>query len=648
MSRAKRTPTELARRRRVAFGANEAKQARANALEVQARRAATLGRTLPVARDPELARTEVSTRLVRQISSMIDADPTLCDWVEGVIRASYKRPGRPRQIDIRTALILFALQCVLHRNFHLIGLEATLNSLSWRTRRNLGIDYVRNGEVEQLSYNQLLDVFHSMADAFDAWDERLVGDPDEDAVRAQRAADLQLLVERLTAASTAPAPRAAGEVAVDATMKWAWERPPGSAGKIGRRGNDGDAGAPARLADVMDGEEPQDPAPDQVVKRIRRTTRKASWPSTWSLGSEWAGRANKKKAVFGYALHSVVRSGPEEPALIETFTLTPAVAHPAKSLMPVLQRFHAVRASDPTLPAAADALGRVSADPGYSYAKKDDWQLPLLEIGASPIYRLHRYQEPASFRTVGIGKRAGDVLFFHGRPMCECAANHPSTHARYPQWPHTAKRLGKYQREIAQLVPFEWAPNGAAKPNGSRQFLAPHKGGGCERCVQGDGSAVEVDGQPVVRCCQTPSRVFSRRDLYLMQEERFGSPEWASLWNRRNVVEGSYGVMKNRSVLDWGHDFHRFVGLARETLVAAFAVVAYNFHMLRSWRAKQRMHEPDDTEDAFDPFNPSRLVGTTPAPNQIGVAHRAGAAARTVRGPKGLEFLGGDPPTTAG
>src|SRR5690606_21955314 len=136
---------------------------------------------------------------------------------------------------------------------------------------------------------------HSMADAFDAWDERLVGHPDEDAVRAQRADDLQQLVERLTAASTAPAPRAGGEVAVDATMKWAWERPPGSAGKVGRRGNDGDAGAPARLADVLDGEEPQDPEPSQVVKRIRRTARKESWPATWSLGSEWAGRANKKK-----------------------------------------------------------------------------------------------------------------------------------------------------------------------------------------------------------------------------------------------------------------------------------------------------------------------------------------------------------------
>jgi hypothetical protein len=31
--------------------------------------------------------------------------------------------------------------------------------------------------------------------------------------------------------------------------------------------------------------------------------------------------------------------------------------------------------------------------------------------------------------------------------------------------------------------------------------------------------------------------------------------------------------------VNWGHDYHYFVGLVRETLVATFAVVAHNFHV---------------------------------------------------------------------
>lgn len=77
-----------------------------------------------------------------------------------------------------------------------------------------------------------------------------------------------------------------------------------------------------------------------------------------------------------------------------------------------------------------------------------------------------------------------------------------------------------------------------------------------------------------------------------------------------------------------GHDYHHFVGLVRETLVATFAVVAHNFHVPRTWRAKLALTAP----------RPKRLrqmkrlqpVVTTP-PKTNGVAKP--------RGPKGLELL---------
>lgn len=43
--------------------------------------------------------------------------------------------------------------------------------------------------------------------------------------------------------------------------------------------------------------------------------------------------------------------------------------------------------------------------------------------------------------------------------------------------------------------------------------------------------------------------------------------------------------MKNLAVVNWGRDYHLFVGLARESIVAAFAIMAYNFQVTRTWDA---------------------------------------------------------------
>jgi hypothetical protein len=335
----------------------------------------------------------------------------------------------------------------------------------------------------------------------------------------------------------------------------------------------------------------------------------------------------------------MVRCGVDEPALIDTFIVSPAAAAPAKVLMPVVERL-AEHRGNLDLPDSVPALGMVVADPGYSAAAAEDWQLPLLTLGASPVFRLHRTnQEPPRWRKVGRGKRAGQVFFVAGRPMCECASHHSSVSTVFPKWPYTDKEVVEYQQQTAKLIPFEWQPNGAANPDGSRQFLAPHTvgpdgvHGGCERCVTAAGERVVVDGVEVPRCCQRRSRVFSRDDLAWVQDDRVGSPDWMEKWNRRAVVEGSYGVMKNRAILDWGRDFHHFVGLARETLAAVFAAVAYNFHMWRSWLAKRRLTHPEEFgADRVRLLRP--LYGVTPA----AVAEAVEVKPKVV-GPRGLEFL---------
>jgi hypothetical protein len=93
---------------------------------------------------------------------------------------------------------------------------------------------------------------------------------------------------------------------------------------------------------------------------------------------------------------------------------------------------------------------------------------------------------------------------------------------------------------------------------------------------------------------------------------------------------GTFGIFKNLAIVNWGHDYHHFVGLVRETLVATFAVVAHNFHVQRTWRARMALAPPR-------PCRPTRqLAAIAPAPS---VPSTSGTAPKR-RGPKGLEFLG--------
>jgi len=120
-----------------------------------------------------------------------------------------------------------------------------------------------------------------------------------------------------------------------------------------------------------------------------------------------------------------------------------------------------------------------------------------------------------------------------------------------------------------------------------------------------------------------------RDELGLYQDVPFGEPEWFRRWNARDRVEGTFGAFKNLALVNWGHDYHHFVGLVRETLVATFAVIAYNFHVQRTWAARVALGAPPPSRPRTKRASVSDAVlgsskGNGPKP----------------RGPKGLEFLG--------
>ena len=286
--------------------------------------------------------------------------------------------------------------------------------------------------------------------------------------------------------------------------------------------------------------------------------------------------------------------------------MTPANALPAPAITPLLRSLHDVRTSDPAITEAPTArpIGYVVADPAYS-PNVAHWQLPIRALGGSAVFRLHRQNQAGR-------KSIRGNTFVDGRPYCSCIPDELAN-LDFPKFPFTKRQLEEHQDLVELRAPFEMKPNGAYKKNGSRQFRTPHfakatKSGGCERCVDARGHAVidEETNQPRPPCCTQATHTFSRTELGLYQDAVFGSEGWSSLWNRRNRVEGSYGIIKALALVNWGHGYHHFTGLARESVVATFAVMAHNFHIqAHPQSSDEAAHREEPTAREVAPLGPA-------------------------------------------
>jgi len=638
-----------------------ARQARAQGRAARARQAHTLGRATPASRTPDYIEVKITTRLVRAGARVIDRDPALFDWLRERLDENQKGPGRPSALSVRSGLVCFWLLAVTQRNFHIINLAALVDSMSWRVRRQLGIDYITaNGEAKQVSYHQLLRLFHAMADALDPYATDEDDKPLSEHEARHRAAMLQELVNRLVWASAGVAH--GGHYAVDATLKWSHERPrsgvSNTGNKIPRRGKDEEAGPPLPLSAVIETADIEDLEADAGLVRdpLEPEHRKPSRYrlKTWSGGADWVGRRKRNgtnKGVFGYALHTLSVTDPTVPNVIDGMALTTAKALPAPSITPVLRAVYNRRS------AADQPMGDIVADGVYS-ANVADWQLPLRAMGATPWFKLHKRNQ-AGIRPVR------DCLFIDGRPVCPCAA-YAIEHRDFPIFPYKAKDLAAYQDWAAKRARFELKPNGGFRADGGRQFFTLHHSGavaidtgapgGCYHCVDTHGDPVidPLTRRPRPRCCTQRTHLFYALELGLYQEESFGTEEWFDRWNRPNRVEGSYGILKNLALVNWGRDYHHFVGLARESIVAAFAIMAYNFRIERTWAAMAKLlaeKNADGERIDRDMLRTKRrekkrlkLPSAQPTMTMPARIPPPPDVFSPLRGPKGREALGQPPP----
>jgi hypothetical protein len=377
------------------------------------------------------------------------------------------------------------------------------------------------------------------------------------------------------------------------------------------------------LSTIFDGEDVKF-EPDPLATMRATAREKASGPSTWGPGSAWVGRANKRKSVYGVALHAVTLSSKEAPPFVEAISVTPAPALPAKAATPLLELLVTSRKQE----LALSPLGDVVADLAYS-ANPKDWQLPIRHMGGSPIFRLHRHNQAG--RDIHQG-----VTFVDGRPYCSCIPDELAE-IPFPRFPAKKADLIGFAVAVTKRRPFEMPANTSWRDDLSRQFRFPHwkprnKRGGCPHCTTREGGQVvdPTTGMPRQRCCERATKVFLAEELGLYQDVPFGELEWFERWNRRDRVEGSFGILKNFEVVNWGHDYHHFVGLPRETLVATFAVVGHNVHIERAWKVKGELKE----SEGFARAKKKKRLQIELSPDEMVYTSPAG------RGPKGLEFLG--------
>ena len=504
----------------------------------------------------------------------------LVEFFEDRLRAAHPRGGRPGELPLRTMLIGFLLLAKSGK-LHITRLDQLLRQLPQHHQIRLGVHRPANRRINRKQVERL---FNNVIATLDP-SEHLGGAGLEDEELAERQGALQEFCDRLLDA-TMPAGAAAttfgGSLALDTTSVDSWAR---------------------RRRRLHTGARPD---PD----------------------AEWNGRATPWKApVYGYGLHLLVRTREEggvlTPAVAQRMILTGAAHEPIAPGLAMLRDL-----------SASQGLSDVLVDRGYTAdTTGDDFLNPVRALGGNPIFDLTKTQR-------GPRGSVNGAVIVDGQPYSPGMPDRLRNLTPPPIGSPWAD-IDAYQQQVAIREQYALVAHGRPKADGTMRLSCPAAAGRVICAHKPTSLQLPPSAHPMIynppdampAICAQKTVTFDPTQMPLWQSHPYGSAAWYQSYQRRNLVEGFNGNVKDEASAALRRGNIRVMGLAKMTWMCAFAVAATNMRLLHTWADAVAKHGPYGKPSAqqrraqraaqyapppgYDPFGPLDDSPGTPLPDPV-------------------------------
>lgn len=529
-----------------------------------------------------LVRARANSSEVRLAERVVDDSGVATQLAQLLEDARINGAGRPGELPVRALLVGLVTLALLGQPLHLRRCAELLANLPRPVRDRLGIIRPDGSRVTE---RQVTYLFSRVRRELDP-SPHTADDLDEEArdIRAER---LQALCDALLAA-TLPDERDSGSYALDATAIEAWAR--------GYR-------SPARWRDPDAGWSVKTPGGSTDLERE---------------GGDTKPRA--AKGIFGYDVHLLtwIRDDSQTeapPALTERVLVFGGGRSDAETIADAV-------ADAIVRPAAEQPPGDVVCDRWYTQQRAGRFAMPIRRAGGQLVMELKDDQRGPQGTFRGALKVDGELY---------CPAMPAGLHNLPPAHYRNTGQMQARAQVAARREPYRMLPLNLPDANGTQRVQCPAQRGRV-RCPLKEASlerdpathqTVVAPPQAPPACCTQKSFTVPAATLgRIKQKHPYGTAVHKASFDRRNVVEGAIGTLRNAGAQDIKKDHIRVMGLAATTLLITIAVAAMNVRLLA--------HHIERT-DAADDGPEDTPAGPPPPGSYDDVIQRDRAAAQRRR-----------------
>ncbi len=509
-----------------------------------------------------VTRVRVTDADIRVAEAVIDRTD-LAEWCEQQLHtARQATSGRKRALTCRTLLVALLALAMAGQPMHLRRAHELLHNLPDVTRQRLGVpEGVTERQVGYL-YRRLIDVL----------DPSEHTQPDLDDERARRRKLLDTFTDKLLDA-TLPDERAPRQsYSLDATTIGSWGR--------GWRNVD------------------------------RRVDRDAGWSVKTAEGATALdadggdhrprSRPGADRFVYGYEIHGFTWVREDHTALGSVPALT--------------ERIRIYKGGNSDIDEVMDAFDTIGADLGDVVV--DRWYSQHL-----PERFAHRIRASGGHLVADLkaDQRGLDGTYL-GATLIDGRLHCPSTPEGLHDLPDAHWRSRKQMDEQAAVAArrqvWELSPLTARRANGHQRMRCPAEAGKV-RCPLKPESMDLDPALPTLAEADIPEhhgRVCLQRSITVpprvapktYQKHAWGTAEWRESYNRRNTVEGVFGVLKTEGAGGLKRDDIRVTGIAAFTVMVSMCMAAANLLLAMRWEQRQTDEPDDDTTTNVPPRRRAR------------------------------------------